>query len=228
MAARVSSHGVGFNGKQRHTINMITAEDNAEDTIRPRLEAAGANLDRVIELSSVAVGPRRQPFEIPADLALLEAEVAERSARLVIPEPLAAFLYGPDANKDQEIRRLLYHLSQIGERHHCAVVPHRHLNKSSGTKALHRGNLSIGVIGHARVGLLVAEDPDDASARILAITKMSDGPKQASLRFRLQPAGCWPTFSTRSTSCCPLRRTTSSPVAVRLDCWQPISRMCRR
>jgi hypothetical protein len=49
--------------------------------------------------------------------------------------------------------------------------------------------MSIGVIGHARVGLLVAEDPDDEHLRVLAMPKINCGPKQESLRFALEPIG---------------------------------------
>ncbi len=167
---------------------LLSAEDTAEDTIRPRLEAAGANFERIIEAPHVAVGERHRPPEIPADLDLIEATIAEHDARLLIIEPLAAYLAGPDANHDQEIRRVLYKLSKIAERQQCAVVTMRHLNKSGGGKAIYRGNMSIGVIGHARVGLLVAEDPDDEAARVLAMVKINCGARQASWRFKLVPA----------------------------------------
>ena len=65
------------------------------------------------------------------------------------------------ANKDQEVRRVLFQLSKMSERNRCTMVAMRHLNKGSGAKAIYRGNCSIAVIGHARTGLLVAEDPDD-------------------------------------------------------------------
>jgi hypothetical protein len=65
----------------------------------------------------------------------------------------------------------------------------RHLNKGGGTKAIYRGNSSIGVIGHARAGLLVAADPDNSDKRILAATKVNLGPKPQSLRFSLVPQG---------------------------------------
>src|SRR5207237_5685525 len=98
-------------------------------------------------------------------------------------------LFGSDANKDQEIRRVLYRLSQIAERCRGAATTVRHLNKGHGGKALYRGNMSIGVIGHARAGLLVAEDPDDAGTRVLAVTKCNLAARPASLRFALEPVG---------------------------------------
>src|SRR4051812_26334064 len=86
----------------------------AEHTIRPRLEAAGANLTRIHDLSLVRskVGEDRPP-EIPGDLPLIEQKLTELSAKLWIIDPLMAYLFGADANKDQEIRRVLFRISRI-------------------------------------------------------------------------------------------------------------------
>ncbi len=130
---------------------------------------------------------KARPAESPATTDLIERIVAENDARLLIIEPLAAFLAGADANKDQEIRRVLYRLSKVAERRDCTTVTMRHLNKTSGGKAIYRGNMSIGVIGHARIGLLVGEDPDDERYRVLAMAKINCAAKQASLRFALEP-----------------------------------------
>jgi len=190
LAARVSQKGIMPDDSQgvRGHVVILSAEDGAEDTIRPRLEAAGAALERLHALAHVSESGIERCLEIPRDLALVEQQLAEVDARLLIIDPLAAFLCGRDANKDQAIRRVLYQLSGIAERRRCAVVCMRHLNKSSGGKALYRGNMSIGVIGHARAGLLVAPDPDDASARILAVTKCNLAAPPPSLRFRLVAA----------------------------------------
>jgi RecA-family ATPase len=110
---------------------LLSAEDGPEDTIKPRLEAAGANPEMIIDLSDITVGDKQRPPEIPADLELIESVVREHKAKLLIIEPLAAFLAGPDANKDQEIRRVLYKLSKIAERNNCTIIVLRHLNKSS-------------------------------------------------------------------------------------------------
>jgi AAA domain len=87
------------------------------------------------------VGDKQRPPEIPADLELIESVIKEHKAKLVIIEPLAAFLAGPDANKDQEIRRVLYKLSKIAERNNCTIIVLRHLNKSGGGKAIYRGDI---------------------------------------------------------------------------------------
>jgi RecA-family ATPase len=174
--------------KQGATGNVLimSAEDTAEDTIKPRLQAAGADEQRIINLSHALIRGEEQPLEIPADLPLIAAKIKELQARLLIIDPLMAFLCGADANKDQEIRRVLYKLSRIAEKHRCAVVCMRHLNKNSTGKAIYRGNSSIAVIGHARTGLLVAQDPDDQHKRILAVSKCNLGPRPQSLRFVLE------------------------------------------
>jgi hypothetical protein len=189
LAARVSNIGIMPDNSQGVSGNVIimSAEDGPEDTIKPRLEAAGANEDRLINLSHVTIKGEERPVEIPGDLFLIAQKIRDNDARLLIIDPLFAFLYGADANKDQEIRRVLYKLSKIAEKYHCAVVCMRHLNKGSGQKAIYRGNSSIGVIGHARTGLLVAEDPDDEHKRILAVSKCNLGPRPQSLRFVLEP-----------------------------------------
>jgi RecA-family ATPase len=104
IAARVTTHGVHFNNKQGPvgTVVLLSAEDGPEDTIKPRLEAASANPEMIIDLSDITVGDKQRPPEIPADLELIESVVREHKAKLLIIEPLAAFLAGPNANKDQE------------------------------------------------------------------------------------------------------------------------------
>lgn len=191
LAARVSNIGIMPDNSHGVSGNVIimSAEDGPEDTIKPRLEAAGANEDRIINLSHVTIKGEERPIEIPGDLLLIAQKIKDHDARLLIIDPLFAFLYGADANKDQEIRRVLYKLSKIAEKYHCAVICMRHLNKGSGQKAIYRGNSSIGVIGHARTGLLVAEDPDDEHKRILAVSKCNLGPRPQSLRFVLDPVG---------------------------------------
>jgi RecA-family ATPase len=72
-----------------------------------------------------------RPDEIPGDLPLIAQKIKDHDARLFIIDPLFVFLYGADANKDQEIRRVLYKLSKIVEKYHCAVVCMRHLNKAA-------------------------------------------------------------------------------------------------
>jgi hypothetical protein len=166
---------------------LLSAEDDIADTIRPRLEAAGADLDRVEVLTDVCEqdAPPR-PAELPADLDRLEAVVKDRAAALVVVDPLMAFLAGTvDAHRDQDVRRALAPLAAMAARTGAAVVVVRHMNKGPASNPLYRGGGSIGIIGAARAGLLAAFDPDDDGRRVLAMTKSNLAAIPEALAYRL-------------------------------------------
>ena len=177
LAARVSSSGVMPDGSAGVSGNVIilNAEDDPAETIQPRLVAAGANPERVFHLGEIDTGNRRRQVQIPDDAPLLARLIAQQDARLLIIDPLLAFLAGADANCDQHIRRVLQQISSLAQQHGCAVICVRHLNKGASPKAVYRGSGSIGMIGHARTGLLVAQDPNDDEQRILAVSKCNMG-----------------------------------------------------
>jgi hypothetical protein len=172
---------------ERGDIILLSAEDDIGDTIRPRLEAAGADLSRCWVLPDVQPEPDRppRPPELPADLDALEGMVKDKGAALVVIDPLMAFLSSQiDSHKDQDVRKVLAPLSYMASRTGAAVVVVRHMNKGQGS-ALYRGSGSIGIVGAARAGLLVAPDPDDEGRRVLAVSKSNLGPKASSLAYRI-------------------------------------------
>jgi putative DNA primase/helicase len=103
-------------------------------------------------------------MRLPRDLGRLRDLLYRTGARLAIIDPLVAFL---DASvqwhEDQSIRRVLLALAQIAEELGVAMVLIRHLNKQSNLKVIYRGSGSIALIGNARAGLLVVEDPERKS-----------------------------------------------------------------
>ena len=168
---------------------ILSAEDGEADTIRPRLEAAGGALDRIFVLPAVRDDDEEaRPPEIPRDLPAIEAAVEECGARLVVIDPLMAFLTRIDASRDQDVRRALHKLTGVAQRQNCAVVCLRHLNRF-GDKAIYRGGGSVGIVAAARSGLLVAADPDDPQSRLLAAMKCNLAAAPLPLRFRLEPQG---------------------------------------
>ena len=197
VAARISSARVMPDGSRGHLdaaagVLLLSAEDGLADTVRPRLAAAGADLERTYAFEAVHEAVGERPFVLPQDAQALEDEVTRTGATLVVIDPLMAFL-GPDVNshRDQDVRRALALLSGIAERTGCAIVVVRHLNKAAGGNPLYRGGGSIGIIAAARSGLLIAKDPDDPEGerRILASTKSNLGPKPAALAYRLVATG---------------------------------------
>jgi hypothetical protein len=104
---------------------------------------------------------------------------------VVVIDPLMAFLSGQvDSHRDQDVRRVLASLAYMASRTGAAVVFVRHTNKGTGS-ALDRGSGSIGIVGAARAGLLVAPDPDDEGRRILAMSKSNLAKTPDALAYRI-------------------------------------------
>ena len=169
---------------------LLSAEDDLARIIVPRLLAAGANLDLAVVVRMLERdGTTREPLICPDDLAAIEEAIAKVRAAIVVIDPLVAYLpANANANRDQDVRRSLSILADLGERSGASIVGVRHLRKAGADNALYRGGGSIGIIGAARAGLLVAPDPDDPTGqqRIIAVTKNNLGPPPPSLAFRLE------------------------------------------
>lgn len=201
LAARLSGGGVWPDGVpvgEPGDVLVMSAEDGLADTIVPRLCAAGADLTRVHALTDVMVWAdgeaRRVAPSLPRDVGILRDEIARRHVRLVIVDVLMAFLSGKvDAHRDQDVRGVLHQLAAVADETGATIILLRHLNKSGGPNALYRGGGSIGIVGAARAGFLVARDPDDDQRRILAVIKSNLAAAPPSLAYRLVDApeyGC--------------------------------------
>jgi hypothetical protein len=168
---------------------ILTAEDGLADTVRPRLEAAGADLRRIHAIDSIETGKAgiKELPRLPSHTHLLAEQVEQLGARLLIVDPLTAFL-SDDVNawKDEDVRRALYPLSRLAEDSSAAVVVVRHLRKGGARRAILAGGGSIGIVGAARSALLVASDPDDEMKRVLAIVKCNLAKLTPSLSFELE------------------------------------------
>ncbi|HUE72669.1 MAG TPA: AAA family ATPase [Pirellulaceae bacterium] len=160
------------------SVVLLSAEDDIADTIRPRLDAAGADVSKIVALQGVEFHnrelgrPLHRTFSLETDLLALEKAIADLSdCRLVIIDPVSAYLGGKDSHKNAEIRGLLTPLAELAGRYGVAVVAVTHLNKCAGQKALHRFTGSLAFVAAARAGWLVAEDKDDPKRRLLLPVK---------------------------------------------------------
>lgn len=189
LAARVSAGAAMPDGPARTPpagVLLLNAEDDARDTIRPRVVAAGADPDRVRLLAAPDLGLDRLP-QFPADAPALARAIRETAAALVVIDPLAAFLPpGVGANNDQRVRTALSPLAAVAAATAACILLVRHLRKAGGASAIYRGAGSIGIVGAVRTGLMVARHPDDPDLRVLAVGKTNVAPAGRSLGFRLR------------------------------------------
>ena len=167
--------------KEYEPIHIIyqTAEDGIEDTIKPRLEKAGADCSmiRVID-------------ETDKELSMtddrLEQAIIETGARLIILDPIQAYIGAKvDMHRANEIRPVLKHLGIIAEKHNCAIILIGHMNKASGSKSTYRGLGSIDIQATARSVLLVARLRDKPNIRIMAHDKSSLAPTGDAIGFEM-------------------------------------------
>jgi hypothetical protein len=225
LAARVSTGRPMPDGSPgvRGGVVLLSAEDSLRHTIRPRLDAAGADCRRIIALTEVqdADGPR--PLTLPDDVPVIERAIAQVDATVVFMDPLPAYL-GERTNswRDQDVRRALAPLAAMGERTGAAVVPVRHLNKATSVSPLYRGGGSIGIIGAARSGLMVGYVPSAASdgVRFLATSKSNLAPPAPALSWTIEardgvPLVAWggeiPDFDLAAALGAPSRRDPDAP-----------------
>ena len=190
LAARLSRGGPLPGGQvldRPHTTLLLSAEDHAGDTIRPRLIAAGADLSRVHIVTALGMDLAPLP-QFPADVPDLGQLIRFHSADLVVLDPLLPFFPREVwANHDQSVRRALTPLAVMASDTKCAVLCVRHLTKTGGSKAIYRGGASIGIVGAMRTALLLSPHPDDEKLIVLAATKTNVGVPGRSLGMRLVP-----------------------------------------
>lgn len=189
LAARVSRGDPLPDGdpSEERGVLLICAEDDPADTIRPRLDAMNADCSNIHLLHELPAEGGTRLFSLPEDCTLLEGVIQALGVALVIIDPFMGFLSADlKANSDQDIRRALTPLVGVAQRTGASVLLIRHLNKSASANALYRGGGSIGIIGVARFGLMVAKNPDDPTSRVLAHTKVNIGPPPASLIYAIE------------------------------------------
>jgi hypothetical protein len=165
---------------------VLNGEDGAEDTIPARLKSLGADMERVFVLHRRIDGIR-DTLLFPEHTRILAQALERTGARLVVIDPIMAFLEAALANgSDASARQALLPLIRLADEHRCAMLLHRHLNKSSGVQSVYRGGGSIGIIGACRSGWLVARDPHDPIRRVLAEVKNNLAAPQPSLAYTIQ------------------------------------------
>jgi hypothetical protein len=164
---------------------VLNGEDSAEDTIRPRLQSLGADLERVFVLQR-ARSEADEPLYFPTHAKLLDEALTQTRAQLVVIDPIMAFL-APSVleSSDQSIRRALFPLARLAEKHACAILLVRHLNKRGGSRSIYRGGGSIGILGACRSGWLIARDALQPDRCVLAQVKNNLAPAQPSLAYRV-------------------------------------------
>lgn len=170
MSARVST-GAGFPGStdivEPGGVVLLSAEDAIDDTIRPRLDAAGADVSHITAIQAVkqtdpVTGAAfENTFCLATDIELLEqAILATPNCKLCVIDPISAYLGSVDSHSNASVRGVLTPLARLAAKHKVAIVAVTHLRKGDGP-ALYRAMASLGFIAAARTAWVAARDPTD-------------------------------------------------------------------
>ena len=173
------------NMERMEPFNVIyqTAEDGLGDTVKPRLIEAGADLDRVLVIDDSDV-------QLTLSDERIEKAIVENNARLVIIDPIQAYLGADvDMNRANEVRPIFMWLGQVAQRTGCAILLIGHLNKAAGMQSLQRGLGSIDIAAAVRSVMFIGKLKHDPTMRILTHEKSSLAPPGASLAFSLGDEG---------------------------------------
>ena len=173
------------NMERMEPFNVIyqTAEDGLGDTVKPRLIEAGADLDRVLVIDDSDV-------QLTLSDERIEKAIIENNARLVIIDPIQAYLGADvDMNRANEVRPIFMRLGQVARRTGCAILLIGHLNKAAGMQSLQRGLGSIDIAAAVRSVMFIGKLKHDPTMRILTHEKSSLAPPGLSLAFSLGDEG---------------------------------------
>jgi len=187
IAARVSSGApwADYPAVEREAggVVILSAEDGLADTIKPRLQAAGANMERIISLDAVRHycdgAETESSFSLSTDMPMLRKAIQlVEDCRLVVIDPITAYLGSTDSHKDAQVRGILAPLAKLAEESGVAVILVAHLNKSNVKKAIYRTGGSIAFTAAMRAAFVVVKDTKNPERRLFLPTKTNLAPSE--------------------------------------------------
>ena len=170
MAARISTGAPWPDQTEPQQIGgsvIISSEDGLHDTIVPRLLAAGADVHRI-----VCVRGKSRTMNLESDIGELASAIDQvDNCRLLVLDPLDAYLGRTDTHKNSQLRSILTPLAALAEQKRIAIIGIGHLNKRE-CLAIYRSQGSVAYVAQARAVHLVARY-EEQDKRVLLPMKMN-------------------------------------------------------
>jgi putative DNA primase/helicase len=185
----------GSNGIPAGNVIMLTAEDCLDQTIVPRLIAAGADLKRVFVLRKIRKDNKERMFLLNEDLEELERMIIKvGEVRLITIDPITAYMGGRvDSHRATDVRGQLGPLVDVAERRDVAVSAITHPPKHSSQRAIDHFIGSQAFIAAARIGHMAIEEVEEdeqgnkcpSGRSLFTNPKNNVSPKMATLAYRI-------------------------------------------
>ncbi|MFC2018737.1 AAA family ATPase [Chloroflexota bacterium] len=170
----------GTEAIESERVVLASAEDGLGDTIRPRLDAMGADVRQIQAIKDILDFGN-------GGLGILEGHIKDVNPAVVIVDPLVAYIgAGVDLHRANETRAVMAKLADIAEKHGCAILAVRHLTKGGTLKPIYRGLGSIDLTAACRSVLMAGCDPENEAKRGLVHIKSNLAPKGQAIGYELR------------------------------------------
>jgi len=193
LAWLAAQHSLGLLNSEPGVTLVCSAEDGWATTIRPRLEAQGANLALIRFVEIALDDGSADGLRLPEDVAELRRGIHDTGATLVTIDPVLAHLgHEIDSHRDASTRQALAPLARLADEHDAAIVAAHHLNKSMSNDPLARASASGAFTMQPRSVLLWARDPEDPDGergrqRALGHVKSNLSPEAPTQTWSVEP-----------------------------------------
>lgn len=171
---------------------LLLAEDTLADVVKPRLMAANANLDNISAIVAVRENnDKGKPidevsFDLKRHIRVLQQEIDRQgNTRLIVIDPITAFMGATDCHKNSDVRGVLKGLSRIAEDNDVAIICINHHTKGQGSSADAKILGSVAFSAVARTVWHIAQDPKDEDRRLFLPGKNNLAKNPKGLAFRL-------------------------------------------
>lgn len=181
LTAAVTKTGL-FNGHpvtRKGRVLLLNDEDDPSRVLRPRLEAAGADIDKIRVLDI--------PFPLNEEgIDKLRLEIRRFDPTLVSIDPLTNFMSpGIDMYRPNEANAFMRPLHRLAKEFDIGMLIARHLRKQTSDNAMHMGQGSMAFSGAVRSGMIVTPHPTEPRWRVLAHYKSSYAREAVSQAFEI-------------------------------------------
>jgi putative DNA primase/helicase len=142
---------------------ILAAEDDWDDTVAPRLKAAGADLSRVhwLKMGANENGSQQErELQLDRDMRVL-ADFLKKFPKIsvVVIDPISSYLGGAKMVDEQGARAILQPLKELADKCGVCIIAVMHLNKKTELDAIHRIGGAMAFVGVARMVWLCAPKP---------------------------------------------------------------------
>ncbi len=172
---------------------LVGCEDGFEDTVIPRLAAAGADLKMVHILDGVRSGDGKStaPFSLDYLLPLDRFLEKNPSIKLIIIDPVTGYVgrAGVKDHHDAELRALLEPVAELANRRGVTIIMVKHLNKDESKTVASRVGGSVAYVNIPRACALVTNHPSDPNLRVLVFFKWNlNVERPQAITWTMEPA----------------------------------------